>query len=262
MNKTIMIMALLMATGCSIASPDAGTEVVLVAKPLIFGHGGVDPTPITTGTTYIALTTDQIPIVITPETYPLDLDDMMTGDKVPLDFHAIVRTKVTNTPTLVSKFGTGWFNNNVAPEFAKFTRDAVKRYGMNDVVGDPAIGSMIDEEITNALRAHVKGIELPVEIMAVTLGRANPPDAIKDQRVQTAQQEQRVITESKRKLAEDSRLEAERSRARADNAYRQDMQLNPQQFLELERIKMQHEACTVQGCTFIIGGSTPIVNLK
>ena len=30
---------------CSTVTPDAGQEAVLVRKPLLFGHGGVDPTP-------------------------------------------------------------------------------------------------------------------------------------------------------------------------------------------------------------------------
>ena len=73
----------------------------------------------------------------------------------------------------------------------------------------------------------------------MTVGRANPPDAIKNQRVETATQEQRSNTERQRKLAEDQRLQAESSRAAADNAYRESMHLSPEQFIQLEQIKMQ-----------------------
>ena len=73
----------------------------------------------------------------------------------------------------------------------------------------------------------------------MTVGRANPPDAIKNQRIETAAQEQRANTEKQRKLAEDQRLQAELSRANADNAYRNQMSLSPEQFLRLEAIHMQ-----------------------
>jgi hypothetical protein len=84
----------------------------------------------------------------------------------------------------------------------------------------------------------------------VTLGRANPPDAIKHQRIATAEQEQRVNTERQRKLAEDMRRGSEESRAVADNAYREAMRLSPEQFLQLEQIKMLHDVCGGGKCSF------------
>jgi len=79
---------------------------------------------------------------------------------------------------------------------------------------------------------------LPVTLVTMTVGRANPPDAIKSQRIETAAQEQRSNTEKQRKLAEDQRRAAETSRAEADNAYREAMHLSPEQFIQLETIKM------------------------
>jgi hypothetical protein len=43
----------------------------------------------------------------------------------------------------------------------------------------------------------------------MTVGRANPPDSVKNQRIEAAAQQQRIQTETQRKLAEDSRLQAE-----------------------------------------------------
>jgi len=43
----------------------------------------------------------------------------------------------------------------------------------------------------------------------MTVGRANPPDAIKNQRIETATQEQRIQTEQQTKLAEVQRKSAE-----------------------------------------------------
>ncbi|MGD0297116.1 MAG: hypothetical protein ABSE86_08365 [Bryobacteraceae bacterium] len=65
---------------------------------------------------------------------------------------------------------------------------------------------------------------------------------------------------------------AEQSRADADNAYRESMHLSPEQFIQLEAIKMQAKVCGPAGkvcgpagkatCTFIhYGGATPVYNL-
>jgi hypothetical protein len=92
----------------------------------------------------------------------------------------------------------------------------------------------------------------------MTVGKANPPDAIKNQRIETATQEQRIQTEKQTKLAEDQRQQAEQSRANADNAYREAMHLSPEQFIQLEMIKMQRDVCGGNGkgnCTFIQNGS-------
>lgn len=76
-----------------------------------------------------------------------------------------------------------------------------------------------------------------MKLVQVTVGKANPPDAIKNQRIATAEQQQRALTEQQKKLAEDQREQAELSRAKADNAYRNAMTLSAEQFLRLETIK-------------------------
>src|ERR1017187_2424322 len=83
-----------MMAGCSSYSPDAGHEIVLVEKPMIFGHGGVDPDPVTTGRTYGAWTTDGIDVYVQPYKYETELPDTMTKDGVPITFHAIMVLKV------------------------------------------------------------------------------------------------------------------------------------------------------------------------
>ena len=114
-----------------------------------------------------------------------------------------------------------------------------------------------------AMEAYIKEAGLPLKLVQVTVGKANPPDSIKNQRVETAAQQQRVLTEGQRKLAEDSRKMAEQSRAQADNAYREAMQLSPNQFLQLESIKMQVQACASGHCTFVVGGGVvPTINAR
>lgn len=88
---------------CGLAKADAGQEVVLVKKPILFGHGGVDPTPVTTGTQMIALTTDEVLVNMIPEQHTEDFDDIMTADNVAVDFSAYVKTKVIDgrSPELI-----------------------------------------------------------------------------------------------------------------------------------------------------------------
>ncbi|MFN0316766.1 MAG: hypothetical protein ACKVQA_17225 [Burkholderiales bacterium] len=74
----------------------------------------------------------------------------------------------------------------------------------------------------------------------------------------TAAQQQRRNTEDQRILAEDARKAAEMARAAAGNAYRNAMQLDPAQFVQLEAIKRYSDACSKSPCT-IIQGSVPIV---
>jgi hypothetical protein len=123
----------------------------------------------------------------------------------------------------------------------------------------------IDNEIHDQLVVFIKQKGLPVDLVTMTVGRANPPDSVKNQRIETATQEQRIQTEQQRKLAEDQRASAETSRARADNAYREAMGLSPQQFIQLETVKMQREVCGEQGkgtCTFIQNGAQPVYDLN
>ena len=108
---------------------------------------------------------------------------------------------------------------------------------------------------------YIAQAKLPIRLIDVTVGRANPPDSIKNQRIETAAQEQRANTEKQRKLAEDQRKEAEQARAASDNAYRNALGMSSEQFIQLEAIHAQREICLKGGCTLIMGGSTPLVNV-
>src|ERR1019366_2613466 len=109
----------------------------------------------------------------------------------------------------------------------------------------------IDSEIRDNLLGFFKDKSLPVKLITMTVGKANPPDAIRNQRIETA--------------AEEQRRAAEQSRADADNAYRESMHLSPEQFIQLKAIEMQSRVCGPEGkagCTFIQnGGATPVYNL-
>lgn len=259
---TFLLLLVALLSGCSRATPNAGHEIVLVAKPMFFGHGGVDPEPVTSGSTLIAATTDEIVVNMLPIQVNEHFEDLMSSDGVPLDFDAAIRMRVLKSVPLIRDFGSDWYKNNIQAEFRERVRQAVRNHGMNETAISSIAIAQIDDEVTSKLRDYLqKDLKITVELLGVTIGKANPPDAIKNQRVETAAQQQRILSEQQRKLAEDQRRAAELARAEADNAYRSAMGLSPEQYLALERIKMQALACSRGGCTFI-NGQTPALVLK
>lgn len=263
-------------TGCHGVAPDAGHEAVIIRKPWFFGHGGVDPEPVKTGRKWVAISTSSCEVDVNPQQFEVEFDDLMTSDTVPLDFHGALRVEVTDSYRLVKDFsgckffdlGKGvvepaWFYNNLRVKWASETRDSVKRHKHDDVLTHSI--EDIDKEVKEALDAYIATTNLPVSLLGVTAGKANPPEAVAAQRIATATQQQRIQTEAQRKLAEDGRKAAEESRAAADNAYRDKMSLSTEQFVELERLKMLKETCGDKPgtCTFFLGGGpTPVLPVR
>ena len=97
MKKLIVLPVLLLvglAVGCRTVQPGAGHEAVLVRKPLLFGSGGVDPTPVKTGLKYVAFTTTGIDVNMQPLRIDVEFSDLMTTDGVPIDFHAVLTLQI------------------------------------------------------------------------------------------------------------------------------------------------------------------------
>jgi len=278
LKKAVLVMvggvfaAMAALSACSTVQPDAGHEAVLVRKPLIFGSGGVDPTPVKTGLKYVAFTTSGVDVNMQPRRIDSEFNDLMTSDGVPIDFHAVISLQVIDSVKLVRDFGAdvgqegvpGFWIRNLDQPFRTAVRDSVKAHGMNEMAIQATAAEAVDKVVTDHLLSIVKETGVPVKILDVSLGRANPPDAILHQRVETAAQEQRINTERQKKLAEDQRKAAEESRAAADQAYNQKMGLNTEQYVALQAIQMQRDVCAKGGsCTFIFGANaTPLLNLR
>jgi hypothetical protein len=258
-------------TGCTVASPDAGHEAVWVEKPLIFGHGGVDQTPVKPGREYGAITSEAIDVNMLPQRVDVEFDDLMTKSGVPVNFHVVATFTIVDSVKLVSHFGAdhdreghwGFWDRNIDQPLRTAVRDSVKKRDMQEMAISQTAADDVGKEISTAAIQIVQQTGVPILFSAINVGRVNPPDAIKNQRIETAAQEQRAITEQQTKLAEDQRKAAEQSRAAADNAYREAMQLSPDQFLQLERIKMQRDVCAHgTTCTFFIGGgASPVIDV-
>jgi hypothetical protein len=274
--KSILLLGFVAAllagmAGCSVAAPDAGHEAVWVEKPIFFGHGGVDQTPVQPGREFGALTSTAIDVNMLPQRVDMEFDDMMTSSGVPVNFHVVATFTITDPVKLVSKYGAdtdekgnwGFWQRTVDQPLRTAVRDAVKKRDMQEMAISQTAADAVGREVSTAAIQIVQQTGVPILFSAINVGRVNPPDAIKNQRIETAAQEQRAITEQQTKLAEDQRKAAEQSRAAADNAYREAMQLSPDQFLQLERIKMQRDVCAHGStCTFFIGGGvSPVIDV-
>jgi regulator of protease activity HflC (stomatin/prohibitin superfamily) len=266
-----VVLIVVALSACATVQPDAGHEAVLVRKPLVFGSGGVDSTPVKTGLKYVAFTTKGIDVNMQPRRIDEEFTDLMTLDGVPIDFHSVITLQVVDSVKLVRDFGAdagpdgvpGFWMRNMDQPFRTAVRDAVKAHGMNEMAIQATASDDVDRVVTEHLLRIVKETGVPVKILDVSLGRANPPDAILHQRVETAAQEQRINTEKQKKLAEDQRKMAEESRAAADQAYNQKMGLNTEQYVALQAIQMQRDVCSKGTCTFIYGANaTPLLNLR
>lgn len=266
---TLIASVALLATACSTAEPDAGHEAVLVMKPMFVGSGGVDPTPIKAGLTYIAPTTTAVDVNMQPKQQEVTFDDLFTADGVPLDFHSAIQYQIVDSVKLVKEFGAddskdgmGFFGRTLEQPYRMIVRDAVKKHGLNEMAINVSAAQSVDEEVTTRFSEAIARIGVPIKLLGVTLGRASPPDAIKHQRIATAEQEQRQKTEQQAKLAEDQRKAHEESRALADNAYRESMKLDVNQYMQLMQINMLKETCAGGKCTFINGSALPVLNVK
>ncbi len=276
MKRAIVLLCGLISMACSSVAPGPGIEAVLVRKPILFGHGGVDKTPIKTGRTFVAVTTDATYVNMQPQRIDMAFDDLMTSNGVPIDFHAVFSYQVTDSVRLVEGFGNdyvndvgpGFFVRNLDQPFRTAVRDAVKKREMQAMAITAAAAEDVDREVTGHMVALIRETGVPIRLIDLSLGRANPPDAIKTQRIETAAQEQRIITEQQRKLAEDQRKLAEESRSAADAAYNIRMNasggasLPPELSLKLKEIEMKREVCARANCTFWFGDEpSPVINV-
>lgn len=258
-SLTILLIATFL-TGCGYVTVPAGQEAVLTQKPWLFGHGGVDPTPVKPGREVVAASTDETMVVMTPITFDEEFNDIMPKDNNPVDYHAAVRLQITDSVKMVSKFGPEWYKNNLQRPFQTMNRQVVRQYSMPELALQQEVVQDVEKQLTDNLIVHVKEIDLPVKVFPVTIGRVSPQKEIIDAYNETGVQQQRAKTEVQRALAETQRKQAETNRALADRAYQDALGLTSEQYIRLEQIKM---CGTKPNCSVFLGASpSPIISVK
>lgn len=268
-----IILILTWAFGIHRINVDAGHEAVLVMKPYFFGRGGVAPTPVTTGSQWVAMTTEGVQYPVVSTEYPESFKDMNTSDNFPVDFETNLQLQILpgQGPKLISIAGPAWYNNNIKQKYREIVRDEIGKYAMTPLVVRGKVLDDAQKSIENATRAYIQSVGFNVVLKRITFSKINPDDKILDERAKTGAEQQRIQSEGQRKLAEDGRKLAEESRALADKAYADKMGLSPDQFVRLESIKagermvMECVKSGKGGCNILVGAGAnaqPMMTLK
>jgi len=259
------VLVLLATSGCIMPAIDAGHEGVLVVKPILFGHGGVDPVPVTTGRVIVFPTTELIDVDIRPIQYSEHFD-IISAENAPVSFDAflIANALEGRTPELISRFGPNWYVNNVKEAFRTFVRDEVQKYPLFELTTKP--GTRVKLQDTIAQEVQTKLIDkqsIPIRLNRIVIGSILPPKEVLKQTEATIVQEQRKITMVEFQKAEEAREKAERQRGIADRAYREHLGLTAPEFVDLRRIEVQKEIVqhTPANLTVIMGMERIGINL-
>lgn len=246
MKKVLLFSILgLLLTSCGISGVDADEEGVFVAKPWIFGGGGVYDTPLSEGTSITAVSTQVVRFKVTPMKYAEIFDDVMSDDNTPVDLQAYVILQIERgkTPILLTNYGESWYDNNVRETFRKYIRDRVSTYPMYDLTSNREACQKIEDETLTLLQAYFdrlnNGKELPVKILSVIVDRATPNKEVMEEINKTASQIQAKKTQTERESMEKARANAERERAKADKQYQSEMNLSADQFIQLRALEME-----------------------
>ena len=225
-------------TSCINVAPGAGEEAVLIHKPYIFGHGGVDDKPVETGRQYEWFSTDYVIVSMLPQKFDEKLDDAASNDNTLLDFNTQIQLQVEDnkSPVLIKNYGSNWYINVIQEVYRNTVRNYISKFGPFDLMSNREVLDSINFAVKDDMECYIdelsaKSGELPITVVNVVVGRAIPNEKQKAEMDNTA-----AATQAKR--TEESRLEmlkakeaAERQRAIADKAYQEEMGLNADQFI-------------------------------
>ena len=120
---TFSLFSLIMLTlsSCSVATVNADEELVFVKKPIIFGSGGVDSEPLTSGSQWRWFSTDEVIFKVSPIQYEEEFKDIFTSDNTPINLSAnlLLQIEKGSTPKLLTDFGEKWYDNNIQVQKAQ-----------------------------------------------------------------------------------------------------------------------------------------------
>lgn len=268
MKKILFLLfAVVALTSCHSVSPDADEEAVLIYKPWFFGHGGVDEDAVESGLTWCFWSTHSETFKIVPVKHQVDMNDLFSDDNTPLDFHTIIITQIEKgkSPMLLQNYGTDWFNTNIYNYYCNLVRDHISQHSPFDLMSNRAILNDIDVKVLQQMKDYIaelsKAKEFPVIIKQVTIGKATPNEEQLAEMNKTAKAVQAKQTQEREVEVQLAREKAERQRAKADKAYREELGLNTQDFINLKWVETIAEK---QGANIdvMVGPATSMWNIR
>lgn len=280
-STVIALFAIFNLTGCiSPSSVDAGEEAVLIYKPWIFGHGGVDRTPVKTGLTWTVWSTEVQRINTKPFNIDEVFDDLVTSDNNPIDFkiHLTFKHIEGKTPILVENFGEtkresyddgtvrakyGWYGNKVREPLRNSVRSFTKNHKMFEMTTSKETTDKLEQQVIKEIKEFLAKEGIPTELVVATVGKVMPPKEVVNSTIATAVQKQNVKTQTERVKAEEARKLAEVASAAADKAYMNEIKMSNDQYLKMKELDNQKLAIEKgASISIIMGNAQPMFNVK
>lgn len=235
-----ILLTIFLFVGCHGVEPNADEEAVLIYKPWIFGHGGVDNEVVNTGLTWCWFSTSSETFKITPQKFQVNMEDLVSNDNTPLDFHTVIITQIKKgqSPILLKNYGTKWFETNIYNYYCNRVRDYVSQHSPFDLMSNREVLNEIDRKLLKEMRMFIRELseekEFPIDIKQIVIGRAIPNKDQLAEMNQTAKAVQAKQTQERLKEVYLAKEQAELQRAKADKAYQNEMGLSASQFIQLK----------------------------
>ena len=241
MLSVLSLCLMLGMNSCINVAPGAGEEAVLIHKPYIFGHGGIDEKPVETGRQYEWFSTSYVIVSMLPQKFDEKLDDAASNDNTLLDFNTQIQLQVEDnkSPVLIKNYGKNWYVNVIQEVYRNTVRNYMSKFGPFDLMSNREVLDSINFAVKNDMERYidelsVKSGELPIDVVNVVVGRAIPNEKQKAEMDNTAAATQAKRTEESRYEMLKAKEAAERQRAIADKAYQVEMGLSADQFIQLK----------------------------
>ena len=226
---------------CINVAPGAGEEAVLIHKPYIFGHGGIDEKPVETGRQYEWISTSYVIVSMLPQKFDEKLDDAASNDNTLLDFNTQIQLQVKDnrSPILIKNYGSNWYVNVIQEVYRNTVRNYISKFGPFDLMSNREVLDSINYAVKDDMECYIEELsaksgELPIDVVNVVVGRAIPNEKQKAEMDNTAAATQAKRTEESRFEMLKAKEAAERQRAIADKAYQEEMGLSADQFIQLK----------------------------
>lgn len=222
------------------SSVEGGVEGVKTHKPWVFGHGGVDMEPISTGLEWLFWSTSVDRYNIKPKKYTERFVDLTANDNVAIDFNAYITLAIRKgeSPIIHDKSGKDWYSNKVQDYFRTVVRNEGRTRSSIELRTKPDIINDSQENIKQKMITYMNGINLPVDVVKIVIGKVVPPQEVLDEAERTAAQKQREETQAARTKAENARAAAEKATALADKAFSNEFNMTTDQFLRNKRLDL------------------------